>query len=128
MIEDRSSTDVAAPDEALAFAEIVLPPDATVLAADRQDGQDTLHRLVIDAGPQGAEGLLAASGFTAALRPGTVFIPPVPGFPAPAGPDARHAQDRRPPSATRDVAVFRDVAVDTSDPARVLVHVWAYAT
>ncbi|MGH8910099.1 MAG: hypothetical protein ACRD0K_27285 [Egibacteraceae bacterium] len=124
-----ATTDQATITEALRFGGIVLPPTATVLGVHSDKGIDQLYRLVLQIDPGSVDALLSGSGFTTPLEAGRqVFMSPVEGF-TPASPTkVASAQDTLPPRDDRDQTVTREVLVDSSDPARTLVHLWLFTT
>ncbi|KAA5831284.1 hypothetical protein ABT337_00860 [Saccharopolyspora hirsuta] len=123
--QDRSAPPSA--EEALAFSGVVVPPGAEVLGVDASRGIDSFCKLAIAVDGGAVERLLADSQFRAALEPGReVSYEPVPQ--APVGADIASASDQLPPGPGRPSAVFREFLVDRSDPARAVVHVWAFTT
>lgn len=127
------STSAPAPDqslvnEALQFSGVVLPPDAEVLGASEESGIDQLYVLAVAVDQGSVEALLAGSRFDARLQPGEqVSLPPVPGFVPATGDRISSAQDRFRPDGDGP-AVFREILVDRTDPARPTVHIWAFTT
>lgn len=113
--------------EALAFSGIVVPPGAEVLGADASNGIDSFYQVAVAADAGAVERLLADSQFRAPLEPGReVSYEPLPQVPV--GADFASASDELPPGPGRPSTVFRELLVDRSDPARTVVHVWAFTT
>lgn len=123
------TTDPATVDEALRFGGIVLPPSAQVLGVEHEKGIDELYLIAIAIDPDAVEELLSGSGLTAALEagPGTVMAP-VDGLDLETATDVSSTRDTLAPEGERTSTVFRRVAVDRSDPATPVVHLWLFTT
>jgi hypothetical protein len=128
MSQSPSSAPATA-DAALKFGGIVPPPSAKVLGVQHDKGMDERYRVVLSVDPGEAGTLLSASGFTAPLTPDAgPFQASVDGFDLTKATDVVSAEDSLPPSGDRGHTVFRQVAVDRSDPAKSIVHLWMFTT
>ena len=122
VIEDPSDEAVAA---AVAAGELVLPEGADVRALSSDDDRGWRHRLVVELAPGGEQAFLAASGFAVPLRPVTgLTFATVDGYEPPTDRQLLYGQDSLGGSATP--VAYREVAVDRSDPARTIVHVFLW--
>jgi hypothetical protein len=73
--------------------------------------------------------LLSGSNFTTALEPDPgPFMDLVQGFDLTKSSSVTSANDSLPPQGDRKQTVFRRVAVDRSDPAKPVVHLWLFTT
>lgn len=127
--EQPPTPDPALVAEALRFGGVVLPPGATVLAAESERGVDQLYRVAVQVDPESVPALLTESGFAAPLREGRpVFMPPVGGFDLSESTDVASNQDQLPPDGDRDTTVTREILVDRSDPAAPVIHLWLFTT
>lgn len=123
------TTDQAVIDEALRFGGIVLPPSARVLGVQYDKGIDQRYRLAVGIEPNSVETLLSGSGFTTALEPDPgPFMAPVEGFDLATATAVSSTSDTLAPHGERTSTVFRRVAVDRSDPADPVVHLWLFTT
>lgn len=123
------TTDQAVIDEALRFGGIVLPPSARVLGVQHDKGIDQRYRLAIGIDPNAVETLLSGSGFTTPLEPDPgPFKAPADGFGLTAATAVSSTNDTLAPQGERTSTVFRRVAVDHSDPAKPVVHLWLFTT
>lgn len=123
------TADQAVIDEALGFGAIALPPSAIVLGVQYDKGIDQRYRLAIGIDPDSVETLLSGSGFTAPLEPDPgPFMAPIDGFDLKTATNVSSISDTLVPQSKRTSTVFRRVAVDRSDPAEPVVHVWLFTT
>jgi hypothetical protein len=123
------TTDQAVIDEALRFGGITLPPSARVLGVQYDKGIDQRYRLAIWIEPNSVETLLSGSGFTTPLEPDPgPFMAPVDGFDLTTATTVSSTSDTLAPQGERTSTVFRRVAVDRSDPAESVVHLWLFTT
>jgi hypothetical protein len=123
------TTDQAVIDEALRFGGIALPPSARVLGVQHDKGIDQRYRLAIRTDPNSVETLLSRSGFTTPMEPDPgPFMAPVDGFDLTTASSVSSASDTLAPQGERTSTVFRRVAVDRSDPAEPIVHLWLFTT
>jgi len=124
-----ATTDPATVTEALQFGGIVLPPSAQILGVQYDKGIDQRYRLAIAADPGSVEALLSGSGFTTPLEadPGP-FMAPVDGFDLTSATAVSSTNDTLAPQGERTSTVFRRVAIDRSDPAQLVVHMWLFTT
>ncbi len=123
------TTDEATTDEALRFGGIVLPSSATVLGVQHDKGLDQRYRLAIRVDSNSIETLLSGSGFTTSLEPDSgPFMAPVDGFDLATAATVSSTSDTLAPHSERTSTVFRRVAVDYSDPAAPVVHLWLFTT
>jgi hypothetical protein len=123
------TTDQAVIDEALRFGGITLPPSARVLGVQYDKGIDQRYRLAIGIDPNSVETLLSRSGFTTPLEPDPgPFMAPVDGFDLTTATTVSSTSNTLAPQGERSSTVFRRVAVDRSDPAEPVVHVWLFTT
>ncbi|MER7079520.1 hypothetical protein SAMN02982929_03179 [Saccharopolyspora kobensis] len=114
-------------DEALAFSGVVVPPGGEVLGVDASQGIDSFYKVAVAVDAGAVDRLLADSQFRTPLEPGRdVTYEPLPQ--APVGTDFASGSDELSPGPGRPNAVFRELLVDRSDPARPVVHVWAFTT
>jgi hypothetical protein len=115
--------------EALTFGGIVLPPSAKVLGVQHDQGIDQRYRLVISLDPGDVDAILTGSGFTTALQPDPGPYPEsVDGFTLDGATNVTSAEDNLPASGQRKRNVFRQVAIDDSDPAKPIAHWWVFTT
>ncbi|WP_093149691.1 hypothetical protein [Saccharopolyspora antimicrobica] len=113
--------------EALAFSGVVVPPGGEVLGVDASRGIDSFCKVAVAVDAGSVERLLADSQFRAPLEPGReVTYEPLPQ--ASIGTDFASASDELSPGPGRPNTVFRELLVDRSDPARPVVHIWAFTT
>jgi len=123
------TTDPAAIEEALQFGGIVLPPSARVLGVQHDKGIDQRYRLAIGIDPQSVEALLSGSGFATPLEPDPgPFMAPVDGFGLTTSATVSSTSDTLAPQGERTRTVFRRMALDRSDPAEPVVHLWLFTT
>ena len=123
------TTDQAVIDEALRFGGIALPPSAKVLGVQYDKGIDQRYRLAIGIDPNSVETLLSGSEFTTPLEPDPgPFMAPVDGFDLTTAITVSSTSDTLAPQGERTSTVFRRVAVDRSDPAEPVVHLWLFTT
>ena len=123
------TTDQAAIDEALRFGGITLPPSARVLGVQYDKGIDQRYRLAIGIDPNSVETLLSKSGFTTPLEPDPgPFMAPVDGFDLTTATTVSSTSNTLAPQGERTSTVFRRIAVDRSNPAEPVVHVWLFTT
>lgn len=123
------TTDQAVIDEALRFGGIVLPPSARVLGVQHDKGIDQRYRLAIGIDPNAVETLLSGSGFTTPLAPDPgPFMAPADGFDLTTATAVSSTNDTLAPQGDRTSTVFRRVAVDRSNPAKPVVHLWLFTT
>lgn len=123
------TTDQVVIDEAFRFGGIVLPPSARVLGVQHDKGIDQRYRLAIGIDPNAVETLLAGSGFTTPVEPDPgPFMAPVDGFDLTTATTVSSTNDTLTPQGERTNTVFRRVAVDRSDPAKPVVHLWLFTT
>jgi hypothetical protein len=113
--------------EALRFGGIVAPASARVLGVQYESGIDQLYRIAID--PDSIPSLLSASRFTPPLETGSrPSMRPVDGFGLGPATAVSSASDTLAPEGDRKNTIERQVAVDRSDPAKPLVHLWLFTT
>lgn len=123
------TTDQAVIDEALRFGGIALPPSAKVQGVQHDKGIDQRYRLAIGIDSDSVETLLFGSGFTTPLEPDPgPFMAPVDGFDLTTATTVSSTSDTLAPQGERTSTVFRRVAVDRSDPAEPLIHMWLFTT
>ncbi len=123
------TTDPAVIDEALRYGGIALPPSARVLGVQHDKGIDQRYRLAIGIDPNSVETLLSGSGFNTPLEPDPgPFMAPVDGFDLATATTVSSTDDTLAPQGERTSTVFRRVAVDRSDPAQPVVHLWLFTT
>lgn len=123
------TTDQTVIDEALRFGGIVLPTSAKVLGVQHDKGIDQRYRLAIEIDPDSLPMLLSGSRFTTPLEPDTgPFMEPIAGFDLKAATTVSSVDDSLAPDGERTSTVFRRVAVDRSDPAKSVVHMWLFTT
>lgn len=123
------TTDQAMIDEAVRFGGIVLPISAKVLGVQHDKGIDESYRLVIEIDSNSLQTLLSGSGFTTPLEPDPgPFMQPIKGFDLQAATAVSSVNDSLAPDGERTSTVFRHVAVDRSDPAKPVVHMWLFTT
>lgn len=127
--EDRMSqtpSTAPAPDEALRFGGISLPPSGEVFQVRQDRGIDQRYRLVVGVAAEEVPDLLSGSGFTAALAPDAgPFQDTIEGFDLTAAKSVKSVEDSKQVDGR---TVFRHVAVDESDPATSVVHMWLFTT
>jgi hypothetical protein len=131
MSQSHSSpvTDQAAADEALRFGGIVAPPSAKVLGVQSDKGIDQRYRIVLRIPPSDVPMLLAASHFTVQLVPDAgPFQSSVSGLDLTMATSVRSGEDSIPPGDGRSQTVFRQIAIDESDPTISTVHLWLFTT
>ncbi|GLZ37683.1 hypothetical protein Acsp05_13080 [Actinokineospora sp. NBRC 105648] len=119
-------TQPAAPEEALRFGGISLPPSGRVLGVENEAGIDELYRVVVGLPAVDVPELLSDSGFTVPLTPDAgPFQDSVKGFDLAAGKSVRAGED------THQVGgrtITRQLAVDETDPITATVHLWLFTT
>jgi hypothetical protein len=126
---DTATNDNSLATEALSFGGIVLPPAAKVLGADYTKGIDLAYRVAIEIDSGSVDALLSASQFTTPLEPGRkVFMPALDGFDPDNGSDIASAQDRLAPQGQRKHYVAREILVDRTNSAKLVVHLWLFTT
>ena len=124
-----ATTDQATIDEALRFGGIALPTSAKILAVQYDEGIDQSYRLVVEIEPDSLQTLLSGSGFTTPLEPDPgPFMEPIKGFDLKAATTVFSTRDSLAPDGERTSTVFRRVAVDRSQPAKPVVHMWLFTT
>jgi hypothetical protein len=120
--QSKSLTDVEFTREATDFAEIVLPPDATVLRVHSESFAGTYYQLAVSMAPADVATLIQESHFTGQLH----ILPPATYPKILAGPDLASspsvvsAQDRI--ITRKGRAVYRTITIDERDAATRIVH------
>lgn len=123
------TTDQAMIDDAIRFGGVVLPTSAKVLGVQHDKGIDQRYRLAIEINSDSLQSLLSGSGFITPLEPDSgPFMQPIEGFDLKAATAVSSATDSLAPDGERTSTVFRQVAVDSSDPAKPVVHMWLFTT
>jgi hypothetical protein len=127
--ENRMSQSQSAPataEEALRFGGISLPPSGKVLGSQHDKGIDERYRVVFSIPAGDVEKLLAGSKFVTPLDPDAgPFQGSVDGFELSKAKSVRSGEDN---VQVGGHTVFRQVAVDESDPATSVVHLWLFTT
>jgi hypothetical protein len=124
-----ATTDPVAIEEALRFGGIVLPSSARVLGVQHDKGIDRRYRIAIGLDADSVETLLSGSGFSTPLEPDPgPFMAPIDGFDLTKAGAVSATSDSLAPTDERPSTVFRQVAVDRSDPASPVVHLWLFTT
>ncbi|MER5394942.1 hypothetical protein [Saccharopolyspora sp. NPDC002686] len=114
-------------DEALAFTGLVVPQGSEVVAFDAEHGIDSRYRLAVAVNADAVDRLLADSQFSAPLEQGRAAIQaPLPQVSI--GTDIASATDELPPGPGRPTEAHRELLLDRSNPARPVIHVWAFTT
>ncbi|CAM04817.1 hypothetical protein SACE_5631 [Saccharopolyspora erythraea NRRL 2338] len=109
--------------EASALSGVIPPPHAQVLGAACERGRDQLCKFAVAVDAAQLEPLLAASDFTAELVPGkSASMLPVEGVEP--GPRIASGEDQ----VVHQQTANREILVDRTNPARPVVHVWAFTT
>lgn len=126
---DGATAEPATIEDALRFGGIVLPSSARVLGVQHDKGIDQRYRLAIGLDSSSVETLLSGSGFSAPLEPDPgPFMAPIDGFDLTKASAVSATNDTLAPTEERPNTVFRQVAVDYSDPASPVVHLWLFTT
>jgi len=124
MSQSRSAPATA--DEALAFGGIFLSTSGKVLGVQHDSGIDQRYRVVLSLPAGEVDRLLTSSKFTSPLTLDSgPFQESVDGFDLSKAKSVRAGEDSLQVGGR---TVFRQVAVDESDPAASVVHLWLFTT
>ena len=120
--QSKTATDAEFTREATDFAEIVLPPNATVLRVHSESFAGTYYQLAVSMAPVDAATLIRESHFTGQLHilPAATYPKTLAGPDLASSPSVVSAQDRI--ITSRGKAVYRTITIDERDAATRIVH------